>query len=180
LTPSRPNRPMERAAPSPLGAAFAEYGRAAKTLHLLAMCDPDDETYRRTVHVQLTVQESRHRLARKIFHGSRGEIRKRYREGQEDQLAALGLVLNAAVLWNRYIDAALKALREQGYPVADEDAARLSPLIDSHLNVHGRYTFAEPTGDALRPLRDLTEPLEEYLPEGTTSAVPFGSAGGHG
>jgi len=173
---------MERAAPSPLGAAFAEYGRAAKTLHLLAMCDPDDETYRRTVHVQLTVQESRHRLARKIFHGSRGEIRKRYREGQEDQLAALGLVLNAAVLWNtRYIDAALKALREQGYPVADEDAARLSPLIDSHLNVHGRYTFTEPTGDALRPLRDLTEPLEaEYLPEGTTSAVPFGSAGGHG
>jgi len=33
--------------PSPLGAAFAEYCRAAKTLHLLAMCDPDDETYRR-------------------------------------------------------------------------------------------------------------------------------------
>ena len=61
--------------PSPLGAAFAEYGRAAKTLHLLAMCDPDDETYRRTVHGQLTVQESRHRLARKIFHGQRGELR---------------------------------------------------------------------------------------------------------
>jgi len=74
--------------PTPLGAAFAEYGRAAKTLHLLAMCDPDDETYRRSVHVQLTVQESRHRLARKIFHGSRGEIRKRYREGQEDQLVS--------------------------------------------------------------------------------------------
>ena len=46
------------------------------------------------------------------------------------------------VLWNtRYIDAALQALREQGYPVADEDAARLSPLIDAHINVHGRYTF---------------------------------------
>ena len=40
---------------------------------------------------------------------------------------------------------------------------RLSPLIDSHLNVHGRYTFTEPTGDGLRPLRDLTEPPEaEY------------------
>lgn len=71
--------------PTPLGAAFAEYGRAAKTLHLLAMCDPDDETYRRTIHHQLTVQESRHRLARKIFHGQRGEVRQRYREGQEDQ-----------------------------------------------------------------------------------------------
>lgn len=44
-------------------------------------------------------------------------------------------------------------------------AARLSPLIDAHLNVHGRYTFTEPSNDGLRPLRDLTEPNEEeYLP----------------
>lgn len=138
------------------------------------MCDPDDETYRRTVHVQLTVQESRHRLARKIFHGSRGEIRERYRERRKDQLAALGLVVNAVVLWNtRYIDAALTALREQSYPVIDQDAARLPPLIDAHLNVHGRYTFTQPTDNALRPLRDLTEPLdEEYLPDGTTIPVP--------
>ena len=57
-------------------------------------------------------------------------------------------------------------LQEQGYPVADEDAARLSPLIDAHLNVHGRYTFTQPTDDGLRPLRDLTEPAEEeYLPD---------------
>jgi len=105
--------------PSPLGAAFAEYGRAAKTLHLLAMCDPDDQTYRRTVHTQLTVQESRHRLARKLFHGQRGELRQRDREGQEDSLGALGLVLNAVVLWNtRYTDAALSQLRAQGYPGA--------------------------------------------------------------
>ena len=32
----------------------------------------------------LAAQESRHRLARKIFHGQRGELRQRYREGQED------------------------------------------------------------------------------------------------
>jgi TnpA family transposase len=92
------------------------------------MCDPD-ESYRRTVHVQLTIQESRHRLARKIFHGQRGELRQRYREGQEDQLGALGLVLNAVTLWNtRYTDAPVAQLRAQGYPVDDADAARLSPL----------------------------------------------------
>ncbi len=143
--------------PTPLGAAFAEYGRAAKTLHLLAMADPADETYRRTVHHQLTVQESRHRLARKIFHGQRGELRQRYRDGQEDTLGALGLVLNAVVLWNtRYTDAALTQLRQQGHPVLDADAARLSPLGDTHLNVHGRYTFTPTTGDWLRPLRDPT------------------------
>jgi TnpA family transposase len=141
--------------PTPLGAAFAEYGRAAKTLHLLAMCDPDDQTYRRTVHHQLTVQESRRRLARKIFHGRRGEIRRAYREGQEDQLGALSLVLNAVVLWNtRYTDAALSALRTDGHPTRDADAARLSPLGDAHINVQGRYAFPPPPTGGLRPLRD--------------------------
>jgi|GEM_PF-4291700 hypothetical protein len=32
--------------PTPLGAAFTEYGRIAKTLHLLAMIDPVDDTHR--------------------------------------------------------------------------------------------------------------------------------------
>lgn len=108
--------------------ALADYGRIARTLHLLAVLDPDDDSYRRTVNTQLTVQESRHRLARKLFFGQRGELRQRYREGQEDQLSALGLVLNAVVLWNtRYTDAAVHQLRTQGYPVADEHATRLSP-----------------------------------------------------
>jgi TnpA family transposase len=70
----------------------------AKTMHLLALVDPMDDTYRRLMNRQLTVQESRHRLARAICHGGRGQIRQAYREGQEDQLAALGLVLNAVVV----------------------------------------------------------------------------------
>jgi hypothetical protein len=103
-----------------------------------------------------------HRLARKIFHGRRGEIRRAYREGQEDQLGALGLVLNAVVLWNtRYTDAALAALREQGHPVRDIDAARLSPVGDAHINVHGRYTFTPPPEQGLRPLRDPISPAGE-------------------
>ena len=36
-----------------------------KTVHLLAMVDPVDETYRRTVTRQLHIGESRHSLARK-------------------------------------------------------------------------------------------------------------------
>ena len=76
---------------------------------------------------QLTVQESRRRLGRKICRGNRGQIRQAYREGQEDQLAALGLVLNAVVLWNtRYLDAIIEHLRGSGQPVHDEDVARLS------------------------------------------------------
>ncbi len=55
------------------------------------------------------------------------KLRQRYREGQEDQLGALGLVLNIIVLWNTiYMDAVLTQLRQEGYPVRDEDVARLS------------------------------------------------------
>ncbi|MGG5173242.1 Tn3 family transposase [Pseudarthrobacter sp. J1738] len=144
----------ENGSPAPLGAALIEYGRIAKTLHLLSLIDPTDETYRRAINSQLTVQESRHRLARAIFHGRRGQIYQRYREGQEDQLGALGLVLNAVVLWNtKYTDAAITALRENGQEIPEEDITRLSPLADAHINMLGRYAFTAPTLQGLRPLR---------------------------
>jgi TnpA family transposase len=143
---------------NPLGAAIVEYGRIAKTLHLIALIDPSDSTYRRAINTQLTVQESRHRLARAIFHGRRGQIFQRYREGQEDQLGALGLVLNAVVLWNtRYTDAIVEQLRADGQEISDDDIQRLSPLADQHINMLGRYAFTTPTPDGLRPLRE--EPL---------------------
>jgi TnpA family transposase len=84
--------------------------RLAKTLYLLSYID--DEAYRRRILTQLNRGESRHGVARAIFHGQRGEVRQRYREGQEDQLGALGLVVNVVVLWNTlYMDAALAHLR---------------------------------------------------------------------
>ena len=57
-----------------------------------------------------------------------------------DQLCAPGLVLNVIVLFNtRYINAAIERLRSDGYPVLDEDVARLSPFARSHVNMQGRY-----------------------------------------
>jgi hypothetical protein len=85
----------------------------------------------------------RHSLAREVAHGRRGELRQRYREGQEDQLGALGLVVNVIVLWNTlYTDAALNHLRGRGVTVKAEDVARLSPLGWEHINLLGRYSFA--------------------------------------
>lgn len=140
--------------PSALGQALAEYGRIAKTLHLLAYVDSDDG-YRRQIGAQLNIQESRHQLARRIFHGQRGELRQRYREGQEDQLGALGLVLNAVVLWNtRYMDLALTQLRARDVDIQEADVARLSPLGFRHVNFLGRYAFTRPEPGRLRPLRD--------------------------
>ncbi len=145
--------------PTPLGRAVAELGRITKTLYLLAYLD--DETYRRRILTQLNRTESRHSLARAVFHGQRGQLRQRYREGQEDQLGALGLVVNAIVLWNtRYQDAALNQLRRSGFDVRDDDVQRLSPLGHDHINLLGRYQFstADLGSGQLRPLRDPTEP----------------------
>jgi TnpA family transposase len=141
--------------PTKLAQAVAEYGRIDKTIHCLAYID--DELKRRRTLTQLNRGEDRHRLARAVFHGRRGELRQRYREGQEDQLDALGLVVNIIVLWNTlYIDAALGQLRREGHPVKDEDVARLSPLVFEHINLLGRYTFSMPESvqrGELRPLR---------------------------
>lgn len=146
--------------PTPLALALAEFGRIEKTLHILNYID--DESRRRATLLQLNRTEARHSLARDVFHGKRGELRQRYREGQEDQLGALGLVLNIIVLWNTiYIDAALSQLRQEGYPVQDEDVSRLSPFVHGHINLLGRYSFAVPdavTRGELRPLRNPNDP----------------------
>jgi TnpA family transposase len=68
--------------PTRLARALEELGRIIKTLYMLRYID--DTAYRRRILTQLNRGESRHELARTIFHGKRGELRQRYREGQED------------------------------------------------------------------------------------------------
>jgi hypothetical protein len=114
--------------PTPLGEAIASYGRIFKSLHILACVD--DEPYRRDIKAIRNLHEERHSLAARIFHGKKGELYQRYRAGMEDQLSALGLVVNCVVLWNTvYINAALEQLRGGGHSVRDEDVARLSPFV---------------------------------------------------
>jgi TnpA family transposase len=149
--------------PTKLAQAVAELGRIDKTIHCLTYID--DETKRRRILTQLNHGEDRHKLARAVFHGKRGELRQRYREGQEDQLGALGLVVNIIVLWNTmYIEAALHQLSAEGFPVEAEDVARLSPLMFDHINLLGRYAFSVPESvqrGELRPLRHPTDALDD-------------------
>jgi TnpA family transposase len=150
---------------SSMARALAEYGRIGKTLHLLDLVD--DEVYRRSLLVQVNTGERRHGLARRVFHGRRGELRQAYRIGQEDQLGALGLVLNAIVVWNsRYMGLALDELRATGMRIDPEDIERLSPLGHHHIHLDGRYSFTLPeplTRGALRPLRDPNDPAEQVF-----------------
>ncbi|MGB0091556.1 MAG: Tn3 family transposase [Solirubrobacteraceae bacterium] len=144
--------------PTGLGEAFAHYGRIFKTLHVLQVLH--DETYRRMIVSQKNLHESRHALARKIRHGDHGLLRERYREGMEDQLGALGLVLNCVVLWNTiYMDKARAQSQAAGRPIPDEILAGLSHLIHEHLNFSGRYPFNVPVLD--RQLRDPDAPEDD-------------------
>jgi hypothetical protein len=83
----------------------------------------------------------------------------------EDQLGALGLVINCITLWNTvYLDRILAQLRESGHEVRDEDVARLHPYMYAHINVHGHYAFQPPNlvpGVGSRPLRDPDLPDDE-------------------
>jgi TnpA family transposase len=153
--------------PSALARALGELGRIPKTLHVLACVD---EAERRRLLIQLNKGESRHSLARKVFHGHKGEVRQRYREGQEEHLSALGFVVNAIILWNTlYMDRAVEDMRQRGMTVLPEDLARLSPIGYEHINVYGKYSFtlAESIqAGAFHPLRELEDETElNDLPE---------------
>lgn len=143
--------------PSTLAKAIGELGRVSKTLYLLHYVD--DEDYRRRILTQLNRGESRHSLARAVFYGRRGELRQAYREGQEEQLGALGLVVNVFVLWNTYyMNAGLNYVRSLEEEVNLLDVARLSPLGHDHINMLGRYHFHLPEllkNGGMRPLRSF-------------------------
>ena len=63
----------------------------------------------------------------------------------EDQLGALGLVLNCVVLWNTfYTDRAITALRDDGQVVNDNDIARLSAYIPQ-TRQRSRHLLLRPT-----------------------------------
>ena len=92
------------------------------------------------------------------------------------QLGALGLVVNIIVLWNTmYLDAALSQLRKGGYPVRDEDVARLSPFVhERHINLlallirrarigHTRRAAGLTRPERCRPLTRFCVPLLPIL-----------------
>lgn len=146
--------------PSTLARALGELGHIPKTLYLLSYVD--DENYRRRILTQLNRGEERHKLSRATFHGQRGELRQRYREGQEDQLGSLGLVVNVIVLWNTlYMDTILNHLCSQGMEIHPKDIARLSPLGHQHISFLGDYSFALPQAVAEGQLRPLRNPEED-------------------
>jgi hypothetical protein len=48
-----------------------------------------------------------------------------------------------------------------GYPVNEEDKARLSPLIHEHINTQGRHSFSMPEAVVKGELRPLCNPADD-------------------
>jgi hypothetical protein len=113
----------------------------------------------RRQRVALLVRENHFHLARCR---RKGELRQKYQEGQEDQLGALGLVVNMIVLWNTmYISKAIDHLKATGMEIRDEDIRRVTPLGFKHIRFLGRYDFTlrvKPERGGLRPLQQKRTP----------------------
>lgn len=108
--------------PTTLARALSEIGRIAKTIHILRYID--DPVFRRRVLTQLNHIELRHRLGRRIHHGERGEIRSPLRQGQEEQLGALG---SPSTPWSIGTQPTCRRLCARSNSAAWRSATRTSP-----------------------------------------------------
>lgn len=145
---SEPNRLLQ---------ALQEYGRLIKTVFILRYLNSED--YRRRINRQLNRGESMHSLRRFLLFARQGELRRRKQEELADQSNCLTLVTNAAIVWNTiYMAAVLDYLKQEGYPINEEDIAHLSPARFDHINPYGKYRFdliENQNRQGLRPLRPL-------------------------
>jgi len=66
-------------------------------------------------------------------------------------------VLNGIALVNtRYMDRAIGPIPDRTRTVDDHDLERLSPLIQPHIELHGRYSFSLP--ETVRPASSARSP----------------------
>ena len=79
---------------------------------------------RQRVHAQLNKGEALHQLRKFLFFVRDGAVSQKDEEDQNNQAACLNVLTNAVIVWNTvYIQAALVALRKEGYAVKDDDLA---------------------------------------------------------
>lgn len=131
--------------------AIQEYGRVIKTISILQYLHSED--HRRRIHHQLNKGESLHALRRQLFFANLGRLNRRRPDDQDLQAQCLTLLTNAVICWNTvYLAAALDHLEASA---DDASIRRLSPTVYEHINLYGRYDFANPTLPPTGQLRAL-------------------------
>jgi beta-lactamase regulating signal transducer with metallopeptidase domain len=67
--------------------------------------------------------------------------------GQREIASCLSLLSNAVLVWNTLrITDIVNQLRAAGHAIADQDLARVSPLMHSHVIPNGTYRFSDEEG----------------------------------
>ena len=120
--------------------AIREIGRIFKTLYILEYID--NPQLRGEVRLHLTRHESKNTLARYLFLGEEGELRRRDYDSQMERMSCLSLLMNCIVAWNtHYISCAIEQLRSEGNQIDSSLIAHITPLMHAHINPYGVYYF---------------------------------------
>lgn len=120
--------------------AIREIGRIFKTLYILEYID--NPQLRGEVRLHLSRHESKNTLARYLFLGEEGELRRRDYESQMERMSCLSLLMNCIVAWNtHYISKAIEQLRSEGNQIDSSLIAHITPLMHAHINPYGVYYF---------------------------------------
>jgi TnpA family transposase len=140
-----------------LARALQEYGRLARTLHILRWyAYPED---RRRFLRQLNKGEALHDLRAFVMMANKGQLRHSRGEALAHQALCLNVVTNAVVVWNTvYMAAVVEQLKREGYPVQDGDLAHIWPTRYAHINIYGKYHFNVDEVRRRKGLRPLRQP----------------------
>jgi TnpA family transposase len=127
--------------------ALTALGRACKTLFILRYIH--EEPTRLAIQSQLNRGEARHALARWLFFANRGEFRVADYEEVMSKASCLGLLSNAAVLWNTVqIERVVGRLRTAGAEIDPADLAHVWPLQHARIIPNGTYFLGWPQDEA--------------------------------
>jgi TnpA family transposase len=79
-----------------------------------------------------------------LFFANRGEFRSGDAEEIMNKASCLSLLSNAVLVWNTLrITEIVNQLRAAGHTIADQDLARVSPLMHTHVIPNGTYRFSD-------------------------------------
>ena len=117
--------------------AFAELGRAVKTIFLCRYLHSED--LRREINEGLNVIEQWNSANDFIFFARRGEMVSNRREDHEISMLALHLLQNCMVYINTLMLQQVLAQPQWSERLTPRDLRALTPLIWEHVNPYGRF-----------------------------------------